>query len=259
MAFKYLFGGYNSLIEMPNKKILVQGKGIMDKIINIIRQAFASMAMTSEEVFNIFFSLLLAFLIALVVSQVYKMTHRGVNYESTFMTSLVLLAPIVAVVMMFIGGNLVLSLGLVGSLSIIRFRTPIKDTRDMVFLFWSIAVGLGAGTYSWGLVTLSSAFLVAVIFILHLIKYGRSQNNDFILVVSGTSDNDGDKLIEIIRKYTKESKIRSQRISDDMWEIIFELRFSDERKILDSLVKELKAVSGVGNVSLLAPQLALPV
>lgn len=231
----------------------------MDKIINIIRQAFASMAMTSEDIFNIFFSLLLAFLIALVISLVYKMTHKGVNYELTFMTSLVLLSPIVAVVMMFIRGNLVLSLGLVGSLAIIRFRTPIKDTRDMIFLFWSIAVGLGAGTYNWGMVTLFSAFMVAVILLLYLLKFGRSQNNDFILVVSGSDENDTDELIEIIRKYTKESRVRSQKISDDMWEIIFELRFSDERKILDTLVKELKAVQGVGNVSLLAPQLALPV
>jgi len=231
----------------------------MEEITNTIRQAFAGMAMTSADIFNIFFSLLLAFLVALAISQVYKMTHRGVNYELTFMTSLVILAPIVAVVMMIIRGNLVLSLGLVGSLSIIRFRTPIKDTRDMVFLFWSIAVGLGAGTYNWSLVTLSSAFVVAVIFLLYLLKYGRSQNSDFILVVSGSSAYASELLIEIIRKYTKESKIRSQRISDEMWEVIFELRFGDEKIILDTLVKELKDVQGVGDVSLLAPQLAIPV
>lgn len=231
----------------------------MDKIINIIRQAFAGMAMTSEDVFIIFFSLLLAFVIALVISQIYKMTHRGVNYELSFMTSLVLLAPIVAVVMMFIRGNLVVSLGLVGSLAIIRFRTPIKDTRDMIFLFWSIAAGLGAGTYNWGIVTLFSVFMVVVIFFLHLFKYGRSQNNDYILVVSGNSDYDSDLLIDIVRKYTKDSKIRSQKIGDDIWEMIFELQLDDGKRDVDLIVKELKSVQGVGSVSLLAPQLALPV
>jgi hypothetical protein len=231
----------------------------MEKIINIIRQAFAGMAMTSEDVFIIFFSLLLAFVIALVISQIYKMTHRGVNYELSFMTSLVLLAPIVAVVMMFIRGNLVVSLGLVGSLAIIRFRTPIKDTRDMIFLFWSIAAGLGAGTYNWGIVTLFSVFMVVVIFFLHLFKYGRSQNNDYILVVSGNSDYDSDLLIDIVRKYTKDSKIRSQKIGDDIWEMIFELQLDDGKRDVDLIVKELKSVQGVGNVSLLAPQLALPV
>jgi hypothetical protein len=231
----------------------------MEKIINIIRQAFAGMAMTSEDVFIIFFSLLLAFVIALVISQIYKMTHRGVNYELSFMTSLVLLAPIVAVVMMFIRGNLVVSLGLVGSLAIIRFRTPIKDTRDMIFLFWSIAAGLGAGTYNWGIVTLFSVFMVVVIFFLHLFKYGRSQNNDYILVVSGNSDYDSDLLIDIVRKYTKDSKIRSQKIGDDIWEMIFELQLENGKRDVDLIVKELKSVQGVGNVSLLAPQLALPV
>jgi len=231
----------------------------MEEISNIIRQAFAGMALTGADIFNIFFSLLLAFLIALAISQVYKITHRGVNYELTFMTSLVILAPIVAVVMMFIRGNLVLSLGLVGSLSIIRFRTPIKDTRDMVYLFWSIAVGLGAGTHNWGLVILASAFLVAAIFILYLIKYGRSQNHDFILVVSGSSEYVSDSLLEIIRKYAKDSRIRSQKISEEMWEVIFEMQFSDQKAEFDQLVRDLKAVKGVGSVSLLAPQLALPV
>ena len=68
------------------------------------------------------------------------------------MASLVLFAPLITIVMLYIRGDLVLSLGLIGSLSIIRFRTAIKDTRDMVFLFWVIAVGLGAGTYNWGIV-----------------------------------------------------------------------------------------------------------
>src|SRR5690625_5465921 len=71
------------------------------------------------------------------------------TYERSFLTTFVLISPIVTMVVYFIQGDLVVSLGLVGSLSIIRFRTPIKDTRDMVFLFWSIAVGLGAGTGNW--------------------------------------------------------------------------------------------------------------
>lgn len=99
--------------------------------------------LTGGDLFTILFSLGLAAAIAVIISQIYKHTHRGMNFELTFMTTLVLLAPIVAVVMLFIRGDLVLSLGLIGSLSIIRFRTPIKDTRDMVFLFWTIAIKLG--------------------------------------------------------------------------------------------------------------------
>jgi hypothetical protein len=147
-------------------------------------------------------SLMLAAITGLLISQLYKHTHRGLNYEHTFMAALVLLAPIVSVVMLYIRGDLVLSLGLIGSLSIVRFRTAIKDTRDMVFLFWVIAVGLGAGTYNWG---------------------------------------------------------RSYEVQDAHWELVYELQLSELSSLsAETLITELKALPGVAEVSLLAPQLALP-
>lgn len=229
-----------------------------DEIINIIQSAFAGMALTSEDIFNILFSLIVSIIIGLVISQAYKITHRGVNFETTFMTSLVMLAPIVAIVMFFIQGNLVLSLGLVGSLSIIRFRTPIKDTRDMVYLFWVIAVGLGAGTYHWGMVTISSLIILTLIFILHFLKYGRSQNNDYILVISGGSKIQRESIRSVLHQYTADAKMRSQSIDQDMWEIVYELNLSKIKDSSDGLIEALREIESVTNISLLAPQLALP-
>lgn len=229
-----------------------------DEIINIIQRAFANMALTSEDIFNILFSLIVAIIIGVVISQAYKLTHRGVNFETSFMTSLVMLAPIVALVMFFIQGNLVLSLGLVGSLSIIRFRTPIKDTRDMVYLFWVIAVGLGAGTYHWGMVTISSLIILTLIIILHFLKYGRSQNNDYILVISGESKLHRESIRSILHQYTAEAKMRSQSIDQDMWEIVYELNLSNTKDPIDGLIEALRNIESVTNISLLAPQLALP-
>jgi hypothetical protein len=230
-----------------------------DEILNTAQKAFASMALTSDDIFNITFSMLVAVVIGIIISQVYRLTHRGVNYELTFMTSLIILAPIVALVMLFIRGNLVLSLGLVGSLSIIRFRTPIKDTRDMVYLFWVIAVGLGAGTFNWSMVALASFIILLVIFVLYLIKYGSSQNQDYILVVSGTSDFDQDPIKEIIQQFTTEAKMRSQTVNEELWEVVYELHLGDTKQPLDHLLKALKALNSIASVSLLAPQLALPV
>lgn len=230
-----------------------------DEIMGTVQNAFSTMALTSEDIFNIFFSLLVAIIIGVVISQVYKLTHRGVNYELSYMTSLVILAPVVAIVMLLIRGNLVLSLGLVGSLSIIRFRTPIKDTRDMVFLFWVIAVGLGAGTFNWSMVALASIIILITIFILHLIKYGRSQNHDYILVVSGQSEFDQEPIRAIIHQYTSDAKMRSQTINQELWEIVFELHLIDNTQPLDKLIKALNDNETITNVSLLAPQLALPV
>jgi len=227
---------------------------------NVLEYVLDSLAITRPELFSVVFSLLLATTISLVISQVYKHTHRGLNFELSFMTTLVALAPIVAIVMLFIRGDLVLSLGLIGSLSIIRFRTPIKDTRDMVFLFWVIATGLGCGTYNWIIVIISAIVVSIIIFVLYFVRYGQTINNDFVLVISGKPPYMTKTLNEIVRKYTNDLQIRSKESYENHWEIIYEVRFGklsgDET---DALIYELKQIAGVEKVSLLAPQIALPV
>jgi chromate transport protein ChrA len=228
------------------------------QIVNLIQSAFSNIVLSSQDVFNTLFSLILSIIIGIIISQVYKLTHQGVNFELSFMTSLVILAPIVTVVMFFIQGNLILSLGLVGSLSIIRFRTPIKDTRDMVYLFWVIAVGLGAGTYNWGLVALASMAILVTIIVLYYVKYGRSQKSDYVLVIAGEGDYDHEKIMDIVQKNNFEMKLRSQNINRESWEVIFELHVGKIDQSLNDLIKSLKDVNNIESVSLLAPQLTLP-
>lgn len=233
---------------------------------NLIKKLFGyfsnNVFLQGREIADIVFSLVLAIAIAIIISQIYKHTHRGMNFELAFMTTLVLLAPIVAIVMLFIRGDLVLSLGLIGSLSIIRFRTPIKDTRDMVFLFWVIAIGLGCGTFNWTVVIISTIIITILMYLLYFIKYGRSRNTDFILVVTANSKyKDDDNTIEkIIYSYTKDARIRSHESDSEHWEVIFELRFPVlTGQVTKKMINEIKSVKGVEKVSLLAPQLALPV
>lgn len=230
-----------------------------DELISTIEQSFTNMTLTSSDIFDILFSLFISILIGFVISQVYKLTHRGVSYEATFMSSLILLAPIVAMVMFFIRGNLVLSLGLVGSLSIIRFRTPIKDTRDMVFLFWSIAVGLGAGTFHWLTVILSSIAILLVTFILYFVRYGRSRRHDYILVVNGNSDFQSKPLQLVLKNFSHDIKIRSQSFEEHTWEIVFELHLEKTKRPIEELIQEVKSLEMVSSAALLAPQLSLPV
>ncbi len=232
----------------------------MNAINSVTKDLPDRLFMTGDDLFNLLFSLGLAVVIAIIISQMYKHTHRGMNFELAFMSTLVLLSPIVAVVMLFIRGDLVLSLGLIGSLSIIRFRTPIKDTRDMVFLFWAIAVGLGCGTYNWMVVIISTIFITLIMFGMYFIRYGRSRNTDFVLVVSGHSPYEQADPEEVVKRYAAEARVRSQEVEEGDWEVIFELRFP---RLLDQvtreMIRELKDRPGVRKVSLLAPQLALPV
>ena len=223
------------------------------------RELTALLFIPGELVLNLTVSLTLAFLLGLAIALLYRTTHRGLNYEQSFLTTMVLMAPIVTLVMLFIRGDLVLSLGLVGSLSIIRFRAPIKDTRDMVYLFWVIAIGLGCGTNNWTLVIISSILLAIAVTLLYMFEYGRPKHSDFVLVLGGQSAYPSHEAEEIIRRHTTVARVRSHEISEANWEIIFELRLTkNQEKTTASLLSEMKKIKGVTRVSILAPQLALP-
>lgn len=223
------------------------------------QQFSESFLIPGELTLSLFTALITALGLSFFIALVYRNTHRGMNYEPAFLTTLVLIAPVVALVMFFIRGDLVLSLGLIGSLSIIRFRTPIKDTRDMVYLFWAIVVGLGCGTENWGMALLATIFIAIIIFLLFLFEYGRPKHYDFVLVVSGKSERSPEGTSALLNKYSARSRVRSHDIVDDGWEIIYELRFTREQEEqAEQFIAEMKALKGVSKVSLLAPQLALP-
>ncbi len=233
---------------------------MLERVFETLRNLFAGSALTSEDLINILFSLLLAIFISFIVSQIYKYTHYGMNYEQSFMISLVLLGPIVAAVMLFIQGNLVISLGLVGSLSLIRFRTPIKDSLDMIFIFWVCVVGIGAGTYNWVIVIIFSVILLVAVGILQFVKYGHSHNRYFVLIISGNNMYPVDEVEKIIKKFASDARIRSHEVEDQIWEVIFEIRFVDRSGAESKqFMQELQNLAEVRKISLLAPQLALPV
>lgn len=212
-----------------------------------------------EVVANLFVSLTAAFILSLGIALLYRSTHRGLNYEQSFLSTLVLLSPIVTLVMTFIRGDLVLSLGLVGSLSIIRFRTPIKDTRDMVFLFWVIAVGLGCGTNNWMIAVVSTLFLSIVTALLYMMDYGTQRHSDFVLVLTGEADYTAEAVQDVIRKHTTTARVRSFESEGNAWETVFELRFNrTQEKQSNDMIKDIKTMEGIKRVSLLAPQLTLP-
>ncbi|MDW7730157.1 MAG: DUF4956 domain-containing protein [Dethiobacteria bacterium] len=218
-----------------------------------------SFIIPGELTLSLFTALLMALGLSFFIALIYRNTHRGMNYEPAFLTTLVLIAPVVALVMFFIRGDLVLSLGLIGSLSIIRFRTPIKDTRDMVYLFWAIVVGLGCGTENWTLALLATIFIAIIIFLLFLFEYGRPKHSDFVLVLSGQSKRTPEETVNLINEYSTRSRVRSHDIIDDGWEIIYELRFTRlQEEKTEEFISALKALEGVKKVTLLAPQLALP-
>ncbi|MFO8063691.1 MAG: DUF4956 domain-containing protein [Spirochaetota bacterium] len=212
-----------------------------------------------DQMVNFILSMVLAVALGLAIATVYRYTHRGMSYESSFLSTLVLLTPIVTLVMFFIQGDLVLSLGLVGSLSIIRFRTPIKDTRDMVFLFWAIVTGLGCGTLHWTFAILATIFMSFLLAVFYLLKYGRQLHAEYILVISGVVPYDYDRLQNMVSETGAQVQLRSHEVDGDNWELTYEFRF--DRRLeptIQRLVESAQEVRGVNKVSLLTPQLTLP-
>ena len=121
---------------------------------------------------EILINLTLSFILGVIVSIVYKKTHKGLSYSQSFMITNVFVAVIVCMVIMIIGNSLARAFALVGALSIIRFRTVVKDTKDTAFIFWSLATGMASGTGSYFLAISGTIILSIIAFILHKTNFG---------------------------------------------------------------------------------------
>lgn len=225
----------------------------------MLNQVIGRILLSSEVLVSFAISMAIAIMLGLGIALIYRYTHRGMNYESSFLSTLVLLAPIVTLIMFFIQGDLVLSLGLVGSLSIIRFRTPIKDTRDMVFLFLSIAIGLGCGTLNWTLSVFAYVIIGLLMLIFHIIKYGKQLHAEYILIITGTDSFNDNFIKKFIDKKKINIQMRSSEYEGEKWEIVYELRFDKKHTdVIKDLVFHIQTLESVTKVSLLSPQLSLP-
>jgi len=140
-----------------------------DKSLNfsdIFQKSFLATESGMERftVLEIIVNMGMSFVLGLFIFYVYRKTFQGVLYQRSFNVSLVAISMVITMVIMIISGNLILSLGMVGALSIVRFRTPIKDPVDLVFIFWAIAIGIGNGVGYFSLTVVGTAILTCVIF-----------------------------------------------------------------------------------------------
>ena len=191
-------------------------------------------------------SLLSALFIGLFIFFIYKKTYAGVMYSKPFNTSLVLLSVLTTFVILAVTSNVVLSLGMVGALSIVRFRTAIKEPLDLVFLFWSISVGiiLGAGLYS--LAFLGSAFITVIL----LVLTGKVDSSaPYILMLQLENENAELKATEIIKNRFGKIIVKSKSITDGQPELIYEVKVKNNET---SFMNELSAIEGVQNATLVS-------
>ena len=184
--------------------------------------------------------------IACYIFVVYRLITKKTFYSKTFNISLVALAIITAAVILTIQSSIVVSLGMVGALSIVRFRTAIKDPMDLVFLFWSISVGIicGAGLLEIGV--LASLLLTVVIFVLDEIPVAKAP---MIFVVNADSSAGQWKaILDVVKKYSRFYKVKSRNVSNGQLDMVVEVRISEE----EEFVNEVAAMEHVHSVSLVS-------
>jgi len=199
-------------------------------------------AYLSLTIDRVLLSLIISFIVALFIFFMYRKCFSGVIYTRHFNISLVLVSLVVTLVILPISSSLALSLGMVGALSIVRFRTAIKDPIDVVFMFWAIAVGIisGAGLYMVALV--GSPIIGLFLFVLS--RANLRTNDPYLLVIHYTTDAEA-----AVQKALPENKLRSRTVTSAGVELMLEVRMKSKDA---SKVDELLKIKGVKDAALVS-------
>ena len=156
---------------------------------------------------EIVLNILLAIALGLILSYIYKITHKSLSYSQSFTLTIVFVTFIVAIVMMVIGSSLARAFALVGALSIIRFRTVVKDTKDTAFVFAGLALGMAAGTSNYFLAIIGTVAVSAVAVILFTINYGALYKSEFVLRFSFDQQQNSEAYLNIIQQHAERSNL----------------------------------------------------
>ena len=195
---------------------------------------------------ELFLALGLGFVIGLIIAIVYRKTYRGVLYSPSFALTLVMLTLITTPVVMCIKSDIALSMGMVGALSIVRFRTAVKDPLDTAYMFWALTMGilLGAGQFFFAALTVVG--IGALIIVMNRLKF--KQMNSYLLVVHYVPGLESQ--INAALKGVRVSQVKSKTVSRNGAEMTIELRVEKQ----DALVNRLLAIEGVQDATLVAYQ-----
>lgn len=205
-------------------------------------------ALTIQDIILNFF---IAGILGVVIYLSYRISHAGGMYSAKFNVSLVMLTLITTLVMNVIGNNIALSLGMVGALSIVRFRTAIKDSRDTAYIFWAVAAGICCGVQEYVIVSIGSG----VIF-LFLILFGAVKSNErYLLILRGDSSSENLVEQEMEQLFLGKVRYRVKNISNGSLEYIYELsekQLQNADKKVSSTSAYLSNITGIKTVSIVS-------
>ena len=189
--------------------------------------------------------LLIACFIGLYIFMIYRLTSKTAFYSKDLNVTLVGMVIVVAAIMIAMQSNLIVSLGMIGALSIVRFRNAVKNPRDLLFLFWAVSAGIICGV---GLKLLGIILCVVMTLMLLILELIPNAKAPALLVLrSGEDEPEWEQIKTLLKKHSKYIKEKSRNIQRNQTEVIFEIRVKNE----EELIKELKAVKALSQISLL--------
>lgn len=195
---------------------------------------------------DVLLALGLAFVIGLFIFMIYKKVYSGVMYSESFGISLIAMAMITSLVIIAVTSNVVLSLGMVGALSIVRFRTAVKEPMDISFMFWAIGAGIVLGA---GLIPLAVIGSVLIGIMIVVFSLRRTMDTPYILVVNCNDSETEADAKNVIREQTKRSILKSKSVTRNGIELTFEIRVKDDNTdVVNSLLEK----QGVSNAVLVS-------
>ena len=201
---------------------------------------------TSVSILDMAIAIILAFGIGMFIFLVYKKTYNGVMYSSSFGVTLIALTMITTVVILAVTSNVVLSLGMVGALSIVRFRTAIKEPLDIAFLFWSIAAGI---VLAAGMIPLAVIGSVIIGVILLVFVNKKSHSNPYIVVIRCQNHEAEQAAADFLRKNTLRTVVKSKTATKGSIELNLEIRLKDDNTDFVNALSDMPGVDSAVLVS----------
>ncbi|MGO4987050.1 DUF4956 domain-containing protein [Gallicola sp. Sow4_E12] len=212
---------------------------------DIFKSSFLEKA-AEFSVLDVAIAMLLSFAIGLFIFYVYKRTFAGVMYSASFGVSIMAMTLITTLIILAVTSNIVLSLGMVGALSIVRFRTAVKEPLDIAFLFWAISAGIVVGAGLIPLAVIGSIFIGIILFVF---VNKKSSDTPYIVVLNLDNDKAENDCMDIIKEKTKKSLIKAKTVSKNGIELTVEVRLLD---MSAKLLNELLTIKGVNNACLVS-------
>ena len=213
-----------------------------DMIKKSVIDGFSYADLTTTE---IIITLVITFAIALYIFQVYKLVTKSAFYFKSFNVSMAIISVVTAGIILAMQSSIVISLGMVGALSIVRFRTAVKEPMDLCFLFWSIAVGICCGAHMTEIALVLSVILTVLVIVLDRLPIGRAP---MILVADLGSLSQEKEFMDMAAKYCRYYRIKSRNISDGRCNLVLEVRTAGEYEML----QEMEKLEGISSISLVS-------